>query len=206
MKGIFQTKISPGYNDLPERWYHFPRMYVNQVKATVGDWIVYYEPRRATSDVLSRGGRQAYFALARVDSIRADDSLSNHFYADVSNFLQFDNPVPFREGENFYESAMRGRDGRTNPGSAQRAVRNMPDHEFDSIVRAGFSSEINYSQSRADLSGFEENQRPFERPIVETAIRRAFRDRTFSRQIQAIYDKRCAITGLSPDCPDELVV
>ena len=38
----------------------------------MGDWIVYYEPRRISGDVLSRGGRQAYFATARVESIAPD--------------------------------------------------------------------------------------------------------------------------------------
>ena len=137
-KGVFQTKISPAYDDLPERQYHFPRTYLNQVQRTVGDWIVYYEPRRATVDILSRGGRQSYFALARVTQIRQDLEREDHFYADVADYLAFDRAVPFREGGHFYESAMRGQDGRTNSGSAQRAVRNMPDKEFDEIVAAGF--------------------------------------------------------------------
>ncbi len=43
---IFTTKIEPAYDDLPEERYHFPRTYLSQVEAAVGDWIVYYEPRR----------------------------------------------------------------------------------------------------------------------------------------------------------------
>ena len=127
MKVVFQTKISPAYDDLPESRYHFPRMYLNQVQKTVNDWIVYYEPRRATADTLSRGGRQAYFAIAYVESVRPDPETPDHYYADVSRYLPFDHAVPFREGNHFYESAMRGTNGRTNSGSAQRAVRNMPD-------------------------------------------------------------------------------
>ena len=52
MKGVFQTKVSPAYDDVPEERYHFPTSYLNQVQRTVGDWIVYYEPRRATADIL----------------------------------------------------------------------------------------------------------------------------------------------------------
>ena len=198
MKGIFQTKISPAYDDLPESQYHFPRMYLNQVNRTIGDWIVYYEPRRATSDVLSRGGRQAYFAFARVTGVREDHSRSDHFYADIADYLPFDNAVSFREGTHFYETAMRGLDGGTNSGSAQRAVRNMPDNEFDGIIKAGFATELSTETNFAppSSSGFDEPPALFERPLIEATVTRPFRDRVFSRQIQEAYDKRCAMTGL----------
>ncbi len=198
MRGVFQTKISPAYDDLPESQYHFPKMYLNQVNKTVGDWIVYYEPRRATSDVLSRGGRQAYFALARVIAVREDHSRTNHFYADIADYLPFDNAVPFREGTHFYETSMRGLDGTTNSGSAQRAVRNMPDNEFDEIVRAGFATELAGAKEHSPpiSYGFDEPPTLFERPLIETTVTRPFRDRVFTRQIQEAYDKRCAMTGL----------
>ena len=66
MKGIFTTKPVPSYNDLPEVRYHFPKTYLNQVERTLGDWIAYYEPRRSSAEPSSRGGRQGYFATARV--------------------------------------------------------------------------------------------------------------------------------------------
>jgi hypothetical protein len=65
-KAIFTTKAEPIYDDLPEFRYHFPRTYLRQVEAMVGDWITYGEPRRSSADPRSRGGRQAYFAAARV--------------------------------------------------------------------------------------------------------------------------------------------
>ena len=198
MKGVFQTKISPAYDDLPESKYHFPRMYLNQVQRTVGDWIVYYEPRRATADVLSRGGRQSYFAIARVLSVRSDEMRPEHFYADVTDYLPFDKPVPFRDGEHFYESAMKGQDGRTNSGSAQRAVRNMPEEEFDLILRAGFAAEIApmNNPNNYNAPGAEEPPAVFERPLVETTVTRPFRDAVFAKQIQSAYNKTCAMTGL----------
>ncbi|NJM31170.1 MAG: restriction endonuclease [Rhizobiales bacterium] len=196
MKGVFQTKMSPAYDDVPEEYYHFPRAYLNQVERTIGDWIVYYEPRRATADVLSRGGRQSYFAHAQVVGIRPDPMRAEHFYADIDSFLLFDNPVPFREGEHFHENAMRGADGKTNSGSAQRAVRNMTDTEFEQIVRAGYVTDLqNPVATNTHEHGFEEELAVFERPIVETTISRPFRDRVFTRQIQAAYDKKCALTG-----------
>ena len=80
-KAVFTTKIEPSYDDLPEERYHIPRTYLRQVEAAAGDWIVYYEPRRASSDLGSRGGRQAYFATARVQKIERDSSREDHFYA-----------------------------------------------------------------------------------------------------------------------------
>lgn len=200
LKAVFQTKITPAYDDIPENFYHFPRTYLRQVTAAVGDWIVYYEPRRSTSDVKSRGGRQSYFAIARVASVREDPARSDHYYADVSDYLDFDAAVPFREAEFFYESAMRGADGRTNSGSAQRAVRNMPNEEFDRIVRAGFAADLSrtVSTDQSTLHGFAEEQLQFEieRPLVETTTTRPFREAAFARQVQATYDRRCSMTGL----------
>jgi putative restriction endonuclease len=95
LKAVFQSKITPSYDDVPEHFYHFPRTYLRQVTAAIGDWIVYYEPRRATADEKSRGGRQAYFAMARVLGVRPDLAKPDHFYADIEDYLDFDNAVPF---------------------------------------------------------------------------------------------------------------
>ncbi|MCK9565197.1 MAG: HNH endonuclease [Methanothrix sp.] len=63
-KAVFTTKISPSYKDLPELMYHFPRTYLRQATAAIGDWILYYEPRREDSSPAGRAGRQCYFATA----------------------------------------------------------------------------------------------------------------------------------------------
>ena len=197
VKAVFQTKISPSYDDVPEHFYHFPRTYLRQVEGAVGDWIVYYEPRRSTQDERSRGGRQSYFAMAQVLGVRPDPLREAHYYADVQGYLDFEKPVPFREGEFFYESAMRGADGRTNAGSAQRAVRNMLDQEFELILRAGFVATLEPSDQQVSApSGFSEPQANFSRPLVETTVTRPFRDVAFTRQVQTAYDKKCAMTGL----------
>src|SRR6185312_12299597 len=100
-KAIFTTKVDPTYDDLPEFRYHFPRTYLRAVQSALNDWIVYYEPRRSTGELSSRGGRQAYFATARLVSIQPDPTLAGHYYALVEDFLEFPRPVPFRE-ENLY--------------------------------------------------------------------------------------------------------
>ena len=99
-KAVFTTKVSPSYKDLPEDRYHFPRTYLNYVQQTVGDYIVYYEPRRSSAEISSRGGRQSYFGAARVISVIEDTDLPNHYFAiiDRTTYLDFDTPVPFQEG------------------------------------------------------------------------------------------------------------
>ena len=57
-KAIFTTKIDSTYDDLPEVRYHFPHTYLPVVDQAIGDWIVYYEPRRSSGEPSSRGGRQ----------------------------------------------------------------------------------------------------------------------------------------------------
>jgi len=198
MKAVLQTKISPAYDDLPERRYHFPATYLNQIKAAKGDLIVYYEPRGTTADNRSRDGRMSYFAVARISDYREDPAKNGHYYAEITDYLDFDKVVPFREGTFYFEAALNGPDGRPNQGATRRAVRNMPDHEFELILRAGFSSELaRQPQTEADYNpGFAEPQADFERPLVETTITRPFRDAAFARQIQSAYGQRCAMTGL----------
>lgn len=196
-KAIFTTKINPTYDDLPEERYHFPRTYLNQVERTVGDFIIYYEPRRS-GDENSRGGRQSYFAVARVVALAPDPTRADHFYARIADYLDFDRPVPFREGNQFYENGLRRDDGETSKGAFGRAVRTLPEDEFSAILTAGFAEAelpVLPLPTVAPL-GFEEAQADFSRPIVESVVARPFRDQAFTRQVRAAYDNRCAITGL----------
>ncbi len=121
-KAILTTKVDPTYDDLPEERYHFPRPYLRQVEQAVGDWIIYYEPRRSSGDLSSSGGRQAYFATARLTRIEKDPIRQDHYYAFVSDYLEFDRPVPFKEGHHYYESSLQREDGQTNKGAFGRAV------------------------------------------------------------------------------------
>ena len=67
MKSIFDTRPGAGYDDDIIRRYHFPNQYLAEALQTVGDWIVYREPRRG-------GGRQGYVAVARVTHVEPDPS------------------------------------------------------------------------------------------------------------------------------------
>lgn len=205
-KAVLTTKDNPTYDDLPEVRYHFPRTYLGVAQAAVGGWIVYYEPRRTSGDLSSRGGQQAYFAVARVTGIEPDPKLADHFYASISDYLDLDRPVPFREGAHYYESALVRPDGQTSKGAFGRAVRPIPDREFELILAAGFGPELGRRtdttmEAPAMPIGMAEEQVPFDdgavhRPMIETTLTRPFRDEAFRRQVRLAYDNRCAISGL----------
>ena len=197
-KAIFSTRVTPSYDDRPEEYYHFPKMYLNQVKAAIGDQIIYYEPRRTDSSLSSRGGRQAYFASAQVTGIRDDPNNPGHYYAQIANYLPFTRPVPFREGGHYYESRLGNESAGTNLGTARRSVRNLPDTEFDLILRAGFAPVLKDDQPSKTTPSLEIDDpgSEFVRPIVEMTVLRPFRDRAFKYAVRAAYDNRCALTGL----------
>ena len=140
-KAVLTTKVDPSYDDLPEDRYHFPRTYLSAVREALGDWIVYYEPRRASSDLSSSGGRQSYFATARIVRIGPDPHRTDHHYAYVEDYLEFDRPVPFPPRTTFYyESGLQKEDGSTNKGRFGRSVRLLEDSEYTLILAAGFEA------------------------------------------------------------------
>jgi putative restriction endonuclease len=196
-KAVFTTKVDPAYDDLPEFRYHFPRTYLRQVQAAEGDWIVYYEPRRTSADVSSRGGRQAYFATARVTSITPDPTRPDHYYAFVADFLEFDRAVPFKDGDHYYEAGNRRADGGTSKGAMGRAVRSLSDKEYDLILRAGFADILKPEPVAAKPFGdLADEPGTFERPLIERVTHRPFRDAAFATAVKSAYDNRCAVTGL----------
>jgi putative restriction endonuclease len=199
MKTVLTVRVGSGYGDILEERYHFPATYLNQITAGLGDQFIYYEPRRDSEGSSSGGGRQAYFALGRLAEISPDPNRSDHYFVSVDNFLPFVHEVPFRIGSTYYESALRKPDGNTNRGAFGRAVRNLPDHEFELIVRQGFGSEIPKTDPRepaTDVAGFAEEEADFVRPVVEVTSSRFFRDHVFARNVQSAYDGTCAVTGL----------
>ena len=198
MKGVFLTKVEPAYDDLPERRYHFPRTYLRQAEATIGDWIVYYEPRRVAASGSKSGGRQAYFAAAKVVGIRRDPAREDHFYADVTDYLEFDRAVPFREAGQYYETALQREDGGTSKGAFGRAVRTMPNVEFDAILAAGFAPLLGDVRSAEALTphGFEDEPATFQHPMVERLTVRPFREAAFAVAVKRAYGDTCAFTGL----------
>lgn len=199
---VFTASESSAYDDKIEERYHFPRTYLRQVQAATGDYIVYYEPRR-NSARSSNVGRQAYFAMARVASVTQDLARPDHFYAWITDFIEFDRPVPSKEGNKYYESNLLKADGSTNRGAFGRAVRTVPLIEFMEIVHAGFSTATEPWEEPITLNPpskisdfFDDVPEYIDRPPIEQLINRKFRDVAFRRHVRAAYQNTCAVTGL----------
>ncbi len=189
MKAVITYSPSSRYDDLPELRYHFPRQYLRAMERAIGDWVIYYEPRRTRGE-MSHSGRSSYFAVARLIGITPDEEKADHYYAEVADYLEFDRAVGFREGNHFYESRLRNKDGTTNKGAFRSSVRSLPDEEYQVIINAGFS---------AILPGYESDSTELmevDRSVYTELSNRKFRDRRFRIQVRAAYNNRCAISGL----------
>ena len=191
---VFTLSESSAYDDIAEERYHFPRTYLRQVEQAVGDWIVYYEPRRIRGSSDS-SGRQAYFAIARVLRVRPDAARAEHFYADVEGYLEFDDAVPFRIGDQTLEPILTKLDGSTNKGAFGRAVRLLPPAAFELIVRLGLRREADPWDRLHSAAAEEASEFP-ERPLVIQLLERPFRDRAFRRHVREAYRDTCAVSGL----------
>lgn len=190
---IFTISENSRYDDQPEVRYQFPSAYLRVVETTVGDWVIYYEPRRNSGPSSSKG-RSVYFAVARVVRVVPDERNARLHYAHVADYLEFDMPIPFRSGSRYLESALVKKDGSTNKGAFGRAVRSLPRSEFESILTLGLSR----SPSAWELADRVAESIPeiVDRPIVEQVVSRRFRDEAFRRHVRAAYRNTCAITGL----------
>lgn len=198
VKAVLTTKVRPAYDDKPDLQYHFPRTYLRQAEAALGDQILYYEPRRSDADLRSRGGRQAYFAAARIIGIRPDSGRADHFYAEIADYVPFPYAVPFVKDGHYFESRLRKDDGSTNKGLSGRSVRSIPDFEFELIVAAGMAPALEdlRAEVRRDSPGLQEPPADFVRPVVQQLFNRKVRDAMFARVVRDAYDSTCAMTGL----------
>ncbi len=174
---IFTIKAGSGYDDVPEEKYHFPAQYLSRVRQAIGDLIVYYEPRRGD-------GRLSYIAVARVDQVEADATRDGHYYARISDYLNFDRPVSFRNGAMLFESTLHGQGKSGLSGEFRNAVRLLEPHEFEAIIAAGFATpRLDASPLPPEINGLHEEAVEFQRPIIEQVVRRPFREAAFSRQV-----------------------
>lgn len=199
VKAVFTVRINPSYKDRPDELYHFEgKRHLALVSPTVGEQIIYYESRRDAGEN-SRGGRSSYVAMARVASVTPDPEQDGYFYANIEDYIDFANPVPFKVGTSFFESALGKPDGRTDAREFRQSVRHISDDEFNAIVEAAFKGQ----EATPSLSASFDNQvdsnldQPFNRPLVELTTLRPFRQRAFKRNVRAAYKNRCAITGLA---------
>ena len=196
-KSVFVHKIGSVYDDEPENRYHFPnRSYLRQVERSLGDWIVYFEPRGSGKQ---RDGRQAYLAVARVVGIEEDPQSTERSYARIEGFVEFDRPVPLIGERGHFESKLAQSDGSTNAGLRQRAVRAISDADFETICWFGLSGSFRDLENadRDELRrSLYEDAAEFNRPIVEQLLHKPLRDAAFQRRVRDAYDRTCAFTGL----------
>ncbi len=202
MKGIFDTRSDSQYDDDIVRRYHFPNRYLAEAQKTIGDWIVYREPRRG-------GGREGYVAVAKVVKIDPDPAASDHSYAIVDGFLPFERVVAFRGPAGFRESQLRLLPEAAQVGAALRgrSIRLLASHDFGAIVAEGLSETL--SPANAVKLGLEPTNLdpataallvpafdPTDRPFEQLLVNRRIRDAAFRNAVCTAYDNTCAVTGL----------
>jgi putative restriction endonuclease len=195
--GVFIHRSDSIYEDSPAERYQFPSQYLTRVEACVGDWIIYYEPKKATE---SRG----YFAVAKVQQVIPDPNAAEMYIAviEAGSYLDFVNTVPFRDADGLIERGLLNEAGKIS-GRAQSAVRPISPADFNRITERGFPDDIALLprvDAPAALPGMQEAQSVFqheqERSRVAYLTSRIVRDHVFRRIVLHAYDARCAITSL----------
>ena len=195
--GVFIHRSDSIYDDSPAERYQFPRQYLRRVEACVGDWIVYYEPRKVDE---TRG----YFAVAKVEQVIADPTMPRMYLAliEPGSYLDFANPVPFSGDEGVVERGVLNDEGRIS-GRAQAAVRPLSKDDFSRIIGLGLREDAPVLPRVGEvvpLPGLHEEQHPFVfeqiRERASYLSSRILRDRIFRRTVLRAYGERCAITGL----------
>jgi putative restriction endonuclease len=192
--GVFIHRADSIYNDSPAEQYQFPPIYLDRAKASVGNWIVYYEPTKIAD---TRG----YFAVAKVQDVIADPSSQGMYLAliEPDTYLDFATAVPFRNAEGLIERGLLNKKGGIS-GRAQSAVRSLSPDDFKRIVELGLQESAPLLPRSGEAISVQEEQSPFVfdavRDRAKFSVSRIVRDRVFRRVVLQAYDQRCAITGL----------
>lgn len=158
-KVVLTQRDDSRYADQDGVAHHFPRRYLERISAAVGDYAVFYQPRRG-----SRG--QCYWAIAKIESVRPDPELADHFYASLSDHAEFPTPVaPWKSDAATWESAIQ-RDERTVRQSlTSRIVR---DAAFSRIIASAYENRCAITGIRVvDRRGRSEMEAAHIRPITD---------------------------------------
>lgn len=194
--GVFIHRSDSIYDDSPAERYQFPRIYLTRVQACIGDWIIYYEPRKVA-------GTRGYYAVAKVQQVIPDPGAPEMYIAVIEpgSYLDFARPVPFSTAEGVIERGVLNASGGIS-GRAQAAVRPISPADFNRIIELGLNHDaavLPRLGSPAPLV-LEEDQAPFafeqERTRITALTSRLVRDRIFRRVVLHAYEERCAVTGL----------
>ncbi|GIT89221.1 HNH endonuclease [Roseobacter sp. OBYS 0001] len=195
--GVFIHRSDSIYDDVPSERYQFPPQYLSRAQQCEGDWIVYLEPSKVKDT-------KGYFAVAKVQEIISDPRKSDMYLAVIEpgTYLDFGDPVPFRDTDNIVERGLLNDEGRIS-GRAQAAVRTLSPEDFARIIERGLEAEDDMLPRVGDHAvtlGFQDTQAPFRhmpaRQRVAQLTSRTVRDRNFRKNVLRAYGERCAITGL----------
>lgn len=199
--GVFIHRADSIYDDSPAERYQFPKPYLERALATVGDWIVYYEPVKVR-------GSKGYYAIAKVERIVPDPKAAGMYLAliEPGSYLEFPNPVPFDDGTGLVERGLLNEVGRIS-GRAQAAVRPISPADMDRILTRGLAEDHpllprigSFDIAEEKPFQLDEGQTPFvfeqERERITALTTRTVRDRVFRRVVLRAYNERCAVTGL----------
>lgn len=195
--GVFIHRFDSIYDDSPAERYQFPRQYLGRVEACLGDWIVYYEPRKVAE---TRG----YFAIAKVERVIPDPTAEDMYLAliEPGSYLDFAQAVPFNDSHGPIERGLLNADGKIS-GRAQSAVRPISPQDFNRILAQGLAEDGAFLPRMDEpmrAPGLYEQPTPFvfdqARERISHLSSRIVRDRVFRRVVLNAYDERCAISGL----------
>jgi putative restriction endonuclease len=195
-KSVYVVGSHSIYADEPERFYRFPSRWLNAAARSVGQWILYQEPRRA--------GPRGYYAVARVEQIVRDPAEASMFLAliEPGSYLEFGRDVPFQLDGQAVERGLLDAGDRLNNGRAIQSMRPISDDDFNRIVGLGLVEEDELLP-RVDGNDpvperVHEEQEEFDGPIERDTVltERKVRDRQFRKRVIEAYDCRCALTGM----------
>ena len=196
-KCVFVVGSHSIYDDQPDRFYRFPQRWLNAAARSVGQWIVYQEPRRA--------GPRGYYAVARVEQIVRDPADAAMYLAliEPGSYLEFGHDVAFQLDGQAVERGLLNPNGRLNNGRAIQSIRPIAEADFERIaalgvvVDDGLLPRVDVGEPAND-ERVHDAQQPFLGPVdrANVLVERKVRDRQFRKRVLEAYGERCALTGM----------
>ena len=193
-KFVFVIGSHSIYADEPDRFYRFPQQWLNAAAGSVGQWILYQEPRRA--------GPRGYYAAAKVEQIVRDSNDPAMYLAliEPGSYLEFGRDVPFQLDGQAVERGLLNADGKLNSRRVDQSIRPITDADFSRIIGLGLvdADELLPRDDDSEPVGNVVREEPWLGPVErETAlVNRTVRDRQFRKRVMDVYDRRCALTGM----------
>lgn len=195
-KCVFVVGSHSIYADEPDRFYRFGKQWFPAAARSIGQWIVYQEPRRA--------GPRGYYAVARVEQIVRDPANADMFLAliELGSFLEFGRDVPFQFAGRAVERGLLGAEGKLNNGRAIQSIRPVSDADFNRIVGLGLVEQEELlprnDVDEPELERVHEEREAWLGPVERETmlVNRTVRDRQFRKRVLDVYDCRCALTGM----------